>query len=59
MVGDLYPENDKRRDSGFSIFYMGINVGALLAASLSVTSAKQIRSKHLPRFEVDPTKSWH
>jgi POT family proton-dependent oligopeptide transporter len=28
MVGDLYPEGDKRRDAGFSIFYMGINLGA-------------------------------
>ncbi|MGW0889685.1 peptide MFS transporter [Saccharopolyspora sp. NPDC002578] len=27
MVGDLYTEQDKRRDSGFSIFYMGINLG--------------------------------
>jgi len=31
MVGDLYPEGDSRRDAGFSIFYMGINLGALLA----------------------------
>jgi POT family proton-dependent oligopeptide transporter len=31
MVGDLYPEGDARRDAGFSIFYMGINLGALLA----------------------------
>jgi POT family proton-dependent oligopeptide transporter len=31
MVGGLYRENDPRRDSGFSIFYMGINVGAVLA----------------------------
>ncbi len=30
MVGDLYAEHDERRDSGFSIFYMGINVGATL-----------------------------
>jgi proton-dependent oligopeptide transporter, POT family len=27
-VGDLYPEGGARRDAGFSIFYMGINVGA-------------------------------
>jgi POT family proton-dependent oligopeptide transporter len=32
MVGALYPEGDVRRDSGFTIFYMGINIGALLAA---------------------------
>ena len=31
MVGDLYTEGDARRDAGFSIFYMGINIGALLA----------------------------
>ena len=31
MVGDLYDEIDERRDAGFSIFYMGINLGALLA----------------------------
>jgi len=30
MVGSLYGENDPRRDSGFSIFYMGINIGAML-----------------------------
>jgi POT family proton-dependent oligopeptide transporter len=28
IVGDLYPEGGSRRDSGFSIFYMGINLGA-------------------------------
>jgi proton-dependent oligopeptide transporter, POT family len=28
MVGQLYPPGDRRRDSGFSIFYMGINIGA-------------------------------
>jgi POT family proton-dependent oligopeptide transporter len=31
IVGDLYPAGGARRDAGFSIFYMGINVGALLA----------------------------
>ena len=30
VVGDLYPEGGARRDAGFSIFYMGINFGALL-----------------------------
>jgi len=29
VVADLYPEGGARRDAGFSIFYMGINVGAL------------------------------
>ncbi|MCI1985259.1 MAG: peptide MFS transporter [Lactobacillus sp.] len=31
MVGSLYPENDTRRDAGFSIFVMGINFGSLIA----------------------------
>ncbi|MFB6258201.1 MAG: peptide MFS transporter [Flavobacteriales bacterium] len=31
MVGGLYEEGDKRRDGGFTIFYMGINLGAFLA----------------------------
>jgi len=31
LVGDLYSPNDLRRDSGFSIFYMGINLGAFIA----------------------------
>jgi POT family proton-dependent oligopeptide transporter len=29
MVGALYPQNDPRRDSAFTIFYMGINLGAM------------------------------
>lgn len=28
VVGDLYPDKGARRDAGFSIFYMGINIGA-------------------------------
>lgn len=31
IVGDLYSQKDARRDSGFSIFYMGINMGAFIA----------------------------
>ncbi|MDR8394326.1 peptide MFS transporter [Aliifodinibius sp. S!AR15-10] len=34
MVGDLYPEGGARRDAGFSIFYMGINFGAILGPLL-------------------------
>jgi proton-dependent oligopeptide transporter, POT family len=34
LVGQLYPEGGSRRDAGFSLFYMGINVGALLGALL-------------------------
>ncbi|QVY61463.1 peptide MFS transporter [Cytobacillus gottheilii] len=31
VVGDIYSEEDHRRDAGFSIFYMGINLGGFLA----------------------------
>ncbi|HUE01541.1 MAG TPA: peptide MFS transporter, partial [Bryobacteraceae bacterium] len=31
IVGQLYAKGDPRRDSGFSIFYMGINLGALIS----------------------------
>ncbi len=31
LVGSLYGQNDPRRDSGFTIFYMGINLGAFLS----------------------------
>lgn len=34
LVGRLYPEGGARRDAGFSLFYMGINVGALLGPLL-------------------------
>lgn len=32
MVGSLYPPGDDRRDKGFTIFYIGINIGAFLAS---------------------------
>ena len=31
VVGEIYADNDNRRDAGFSIFYMGINMGGFLA----------------------------
>ncbi|WP_438433690.1 peptide MFS transporter [Gorillibacterium sp. sgz500922] len=31
VVGEMYSEQDQRRDAGFSIFYMGINAGAFIA----------------------------
>jgi POT family proton-dependent oligopeptide transporter len=34
MVGQLYPQGDKRVDSAFTIFYMGINLGAFIAPLL-------------------------
>src|SRR6266567_8314103 len=46
IVGDLYPEGGARRDAGFSIFYMGINIGAtlgpLITAALRVNAGWHI-----------------
>ncbi len=39
MVGDLYSAEDARRDAGFSIFYMGINIGAFAAPFVCGTLA--------------------
>jgi len=35
MVGNLYAADDSRRDAGFNIFYMGINIGATISALLA------------------------
>ena len=34
IVGTLYAEGDRRRDAGFTIFYMGINLGSLFSQIL-------------------------
>jgi proton-dependent oligopeptide transporter, POT family len=34
LVGELYPEGGARKDSAFSIFYMGINIGSLLGITV-------------------------
>lgn len=40
MVGKLYADGDSHRDSGYTLFYMGINVGALMAGVLMAWVAK-------------------
>jgi len=40
MVGQLYKEGDPRRDAGFSLFYAGINIGALLGGYLCIAVGK-------------------
>jgi POT family proton-dependent oligopeptide transporter len=41
MVGQLYAEEDTRRDAGFSLFYMGINIGSFLAPIVCGTLGEQ------------------
>ena len=42
MVGELYPEGGARRDAGFSIFYMGINLGAFIGPFVCGTLGEKI-----------------
>lgn len=60
MVGSLYGENDPRRDSGFSIFYMGINIGAVLAPLVCGFLAQSQNFKDfIASMGFDPAMSWH
>lgn len=42
MVGALYGESDARRDGGFTLFYMGINIGAFLAPLVCGTLGEKL-----------------
>src|SRR5260221_1781023 len=42
IVGQLYSADDNRRDAGFSIFYMGINMGAFLSPLVCGTLAERV-----------------
>ncbi len=42
MVGQLYGENDPRRDSGFTIYYMGINLGAFFSPLVAGTLGESV-----------------
>lgn len=42
QVGRLYAHNDKRRDSAYSIFYVGINIGAFLAPLICGTLGEEL-----------------
>jgi POT family proton-dependent oligopeptide transporter len=53
MVGKLYAPADERRDSGFTIFYMGINAGAFLAPILTGWMSNRIfGSEEFPAYKV-------
>lgn len=53
LVGKLYAQDDERRDSGFTIFYMGINLGAFLAPLLTQYLAKKLFGvEGMPAYKV-------
>ena len=60
MVGGLYGKDDPRRDSGFSIFYMGINIGAVMAPLVCGYLAQGESFKaFVARMGFDVSTSWH
>ncbi len=60
MVGGLYRPGDPRRDSGFSLFYMGINLGAVMAPLVCGFLAESPAFKSwLSARGFDPSGSWH
>jgi proton-dependent oligopeptide transporter, POT family len=60
MVGGLYREGDERRDAGFSIFYMGINIGGFIAPLVTGFLAQSNLFKSwLVAWGYDPALSWH
>ena len=60
IVGDLYGREDVRRDAGFSIFYMGINLGAFIAPLIVGWLAQSDEFKTiLSDFGLAPETSWN
>ena len=60
MVGQLYAPDDKRRDAGFSIFYMGINLGAFISPFVTGFLAQSDSFKGIiTRMGLNPAHSWH
>jgi POT family proton-dependent oligopeptide transporter len=60
LVGALYTKNDERRDAGFSLFYMGINVGAFFAPLVTGFLAQSALFKSgLATAGLNPENSWH
>jgi len=60
LVGALYDKGDSRRDAGFSLFYMGINIGAFIAPLVTGFLAQSETFKSwLSANGFDPTTSWH
>ena len=60
MAGGLYAPDDERRDAGFSIFYMGVNLGAFFAPLVTGFLAQSsIFKDWLAAHGFDPAHSWH
>lgn len=60
IVGQLYSKDDIRRDAGFTIYYMGINIGATLSPFVCgyLAQSESFRG-FLAGHGIDPTWCWH
>ncbi len=60
IVGQLYGAKDPRRDAGFSIFYMGINLGAFLGPLIAGFLAQDERFRAIiAGWGLNPNDAWH
>jgi POT family proton-dependent oligopeptide transporter len=60
VVGQLYKPDDVRRDSGYTIYYMGINVGAGIAPLVGILIAQNEGFRHLlQNAGIDPGLCWN
>jgi POT family proton-dependent oligopeptide transporter len=59
IVGQLYKPDDERRDSGFTLYYMGINIGALIAPLIGMGIAQSQGFRNLlSSHGIDPNLCW-
>lgn len=60
LVGHLYSEDDERRDAGFSIYYMGINLGAFMSPlAVGWLAQSETFRGFLESKGISPETSWH
>jgi POT family proton-dependent oligopeptide transporter len=60
IVGQLYAPDDVRRDAAFSLFYMGINLGAFVGPIITgfLVQSEWFRTE-LTAWGIDPRSAWH
>jgi POT family proton-dependent oligopeptide transporter len=60
IVGQMYSQNDDRRDAAFSIFYMGINTGAFFGPLITgyLAQSEGFRAR-VVGWGMDPNSTWH
>jgi proton-dependent oligopeptide transporter, POT family len=60
IVGQLYSQQDVRRDAAFSLFYMGINLGAFIGPLITgyLAQSEGFRAQ-ITSWGMDPNSSWH